>query len=381
MTLEILQNYWWLIISILGALLVFLLFVQGGQSMLFGEKDATQRTLMISSLGRKWELTFTTLVTFGGAFFASFPLFYSTSFGGAYWLWMAILVSFVLQAVSYEFRRKSGNLYGTATYDIFLAINGFFGCVLLGVAVGTLFFGGEFSVSKANIVAGGALSPVISQWAPSHGLEAIASWRCLLLGVAIFFLARTQAAMYFVNAVRGGSAFEAAMRRRVLVSGAIFAVLFVAFVVVLLTASGARAIDSHTFVEEPNIYLHNFMSMWPLALIFIIGVALVLSAIIGTAFSKAWRQGIWLSGVGTVLVVVALLLVAGYADTAYLRSATDMASSLTIANSSSSLFTLKVMSWVSILVPFVLAYIAYVWRKMNATPLTADELKDEHHQY
>ena len=377
-----LQQYWWFLVSLLGALLVFLMFVQGANSMLFslGANDV-ERRLIVNSTGRKWEFTFTTLVTFGGAFFASFPLFYSTSFGGAYWLWMAILVSFVLQAVSYEFRRKSGNLYGTATYDIFLAINGFFGCVLLGVAVGTLFFGGEFSVSKANIVAGGALSPVISQWAPSHGLEAIASWRCLLLGVAIFFLARTQAAMYFVNAVRGGSAFEAAMRRRVLVSGAIFAVLFVAFVVVLLTASGARAIDSHTFVEEPNIYLHNFMSMWPLALIFIIGVALVLSAIIGTAFSKAWRQGIWLSGVGTVLVVVALLLVAGYADTAYLRSATDMASSLTIANSSSSLFTLKVMSWVSILVPFVLAYIAYVWRKMNATPLTADELKDEHHQY
>ena len=379
--LELLQAYWWLIISVLGAALVFMLFVQGGQTMLYCRHDVSERQIMVNALGRKWELTFTTLVVFGGAFFASFPLFYSTSFGGAYWLWMAILVSFVLQAVSYEFRRKSGNLYGTATYDIFLAINGFFGCVLLGVAVGTLFFGGEFSVSKANIVAGGALSPVISQWAPSHGLEAIASWRCLLLGVAIFFLARTQAAMYFVNAVRGGSAFEAAMRRRVLVSGAIFAVLFVAVVVVLLTASGARAIDSHTFVEEPNIYLHNFMSMWPLALIFIIGVALVLSAIIGTAFSKAWRQGIWLSGVGTVLVVVALLLVAGYADTAYLRSATDMASSLTIANSSSSLFTLKVMSWVSILVPFVLAYIAYVWRKMNATPLTADELKDEHHQY
>lgn len=377
--LEILQGYWWLLIAVLGAALVFMLFVQGGQSMLYCGASAGERQLMVNALGRKWELTFTTLVVFGGAFFASFPLFYSTSFGGAYWLWMAILVSFVLQAVSYEFRRKRGNLYGTVTYDVFLAFNGLVGCVLLGVAVGTLFFGGEFTVSKGNILDGAA--PVISRWAPTHGLEAIASWKCLLLGFAVFFLARAQAALYFINALRADAGFEKSLRRRALLNGLIFAALFVTFVIVLMLQPGLRATGLNTFERIDNIYLLNMLDMWWFAAIFLIGVVSVLIGIFGTAFSKTWRKGIWFSGIGTALVVVVLFLIAGYGNTAYFPSTVSPESSLTIANSSSSLFTLKVMSYVSVLVPFVLAYIVYVWRKMNATPLTENELNREHHQY
>ena len=379
--LELLQAYWWLIIAVLGAALVFMLFVQGGQSMLFCRVPESSRQLIVNSLGRKWELTFTVLVVFGGAFFASFPLFYSTSFGGAYWLWMLILLSFVLQAVSYEFRRKKGNLYGTRTYDAFLTFNGFFGCLLLGVAVGTMFFGGEFSISKAGLL--DPSSPVISRWAPTHGLEAIASWQCLLLGLAVFFLARTQAALYFLNNIRQDSGFDAFMRRRATVSGAVFVLLFVAFLVVLLLSPGLRADAGGGFVKEEYVYFHNLTDMWWLAVILLLGVLAVLYGIGRTALSakSVWRSGIWWSGTGTVLVVVVLFCIAGYGGTAYLPSTTDPASSLTIANSSSSLFTLRVMSFVSILVPFVVAYIAYVWAKMNATPLTDDELRKETHSY
>lgn len=377
--LEFLQGYWWLLIAVLGAALVFMLFVQGGQSMLYCHTTVGDRQLMVNALGRKWELTFTTLVVFGGAFFASFPLFYSTSFGGAYWLWMLILISFVLQAVSYEFRRKRGNLYGTFTYDIFLGLNGLVGCTLLGVAVGTLFFGGEFTVVKGNILDGAA--PVISRWSPTHGLEAIASWKCLLLGLTVFFLARTQAAMYFLNAIRSDAAFDKNMRSRTLFSGLVFALLFVGFTVVLLTQPGLRATGLNTFETVDNIYLHNLLDMWWLAAIFVVGVLLVLTGIFGTALSKTWRKGIWFSGTGTAMVVVTLFLIAGYGSTAYFPSTVSAESSLTIANSSSSLFTLRVMSYVSVLVPFVLAYIIYVWRKMNASPLTETELESEHHQY
>lgn len=377
-TLAILQSYWWLLIAVLGAALVFLLFVQGGQSMLMCRFSDDERQLMANSLGRKWEFTYTTLVVFGGAFFASFPLFYSTSFGGAYWLWMLILLSFVLQAVSYEFRRKKGNIYGTRVYDGFLMFNGLFGCVLLGVAVGTLFFGGAFTVTRTNILDAG--SPVISQWAPTHGLEAIACWKNLLLGFAVFFLARTMAAMYFINNIGGDKDFTARMRRKVLVNGLSFAVLFVTFLVVLMLQPGYRVVAGQT-LSEPNIYLHNLLGMWWLALIMVLGVVAVLYAIFRSALDSGWRSGIWFGGFGAAAVVAVLFLIAGYGDTAYLPSTVDPASSLTIANSSSSLFTLKVMSWVSILVPFVLAYIAYTWYKMNNTPLTEQELKDDSHVY
>ncbi len=377
-TLEILQAYWWLLISVLGSALVFLLFVQGGQSMLHSNVNDTQRQLMVNSLGLKWELTFTTLVVFGGAFFASFPLFYSTSFGGAYWLWMLILLSFVVQAFSYEFRRKQGNVYGTRTYDTFLMFNGLVGCVLLGVAVGTMFFGGAFTVDKTNILNPGA--PVISNWAPTHGLEAIACWKNLLLGFAVFFLARTMASLYFINNIAGDSGLTSKMRRKALLNGLVFAVLFVAFLLVLLLQSGYRMTDGG-FEEESNIYLHNLLNMWWLGATLLIGVVLALYGIFRSAFDSKWNCGIWYAGIGAGLVVLVLFSIAGYGNTAYLPSTIDPASSLSIANSSSSLFTLTVMSWVSLLIPFVLAYIAYVWAKMNARPMSETELKGDAHQY
>ena len=379
MELATLQQYWWLIISVLGALLVFMLFIQGGQSLLYCTRSEAARQLMVNSLGRKWELTFTILVTFGGAFFASFPLFYSTSFGGAYWLWMLILVSFVLQAVSYEFRRKRGNIYGTATYDIFLMANGLVGCILLGVAVGTFFFGGEFTVAKGNIINGA--SPVISTWSDSHGWDAITDWRCLLLGLTVFFLARTQASLYFINNISDARHEGVTSRIKVLFNGGFFAILFICFVLVLLTSQGIRQQPDGTMVQVQNIYLGNLTSTWWWAAIFTIGTVMVLYAIIRTGFSSTYRKGIWWSGTGTIMVVIVLFWLAGYNSTSYLRSVTDIQSSLTLANSSSSLFTLTVMTWVSILVPFVIAYIAYVWHKMDKTPLTEAELEKESHTY
>lgn len=378
-TLEMLQNYWWLLIAVLGAALVFLLFVQGGQSMLLGRMSETERSMVVNALGRKWELTFTTLVVFGGAFFASFPLFYSTSFGGAYWLWMLILFSFILQAVSYEFRSKPGNIFGTRTYDIFLFINGCVGCILLGVAVGMMFFGAEFSVTKTNLLDGSA--PVISQWAPTHGLEAIADWRCLVLGVAVFFLSRTQASLYFLSAIGHDEDFRRGQRRSVLINGAIFVVFFLLFLFLLLTADGVQTENDGSMRWVSNKYLWNFIEMWPVAIVFLLGVVAVLTGVIGSAVLPRFKGGIWYSGIGTVLVVVALFCVAGYNSTAYYPSLTDVASSLTIRNSSSSLFTLKVMSWVSIITPFVIAYIAYVWAKMNSKPITPEEMKAESHKY
>lgn len=378
MELHTLQAYWWLIISVLGAVLVFLLFVQGGQSMLY-TTPKEYKPLVINSLGRKWEFTFTTLVVFGGAFFASFPLFYSTSFGGAYWLWMLILVSFVVQAFSYEFRRKKGNVYGTATYDGLLMFNGLFGCVLLGVAVGMMYFGAEFTVSKGNLLDG--TDPVISQWATSHGLEAIAVPGSLLLGISVFFLARTQAAMYFINNISAGEDFAKGMRRSVLVNGVIFVLFFVAFLVMMLLQDGYRYdVRGHIFPAE-YVYWHNLWEMWWTVPMLLAGVVLVLYAIGASAFIRGFRKGIWFSGIGTVLVVLVLFFLAGYNYTAYYPSLLEAESSLTIANSSSSHFTLTVMSWVSLLVPFVLAYIWYVWSKMNDTPLTRKELETEPHSY
>ncbi|MCM1005454.1 MAG: cytochrome d ubiquinol oxidase subunit II [Prevotella sp.] len=376
--LALYQNYWWLIICVLGAALVFMLFVLGGQSMLLGKYNETDKQLMVNSLGRKWELTFTTLVVFGGAFFASFPLYYSTSFGGAYWLWMAILFCFVFQAFSYEFRRKKGNLYGTCVYDFMLFIGGALGCILLGAAVGMMFTGAEFTVTRGNLAEG--TNPVISEWASTHGFEVICSWECLLLGFTIFFLARTLAALYFINNIRTDGNFEQRMRRAVFINGLIFALLFIAFTAMLILNTGWQADNNGDITAVPYLYLKNFIGMWWWGILFLLGVVLALVGIGVGALSKS-RGGIWYAGVGVILVVVSLLAVAGYNSTAYLPSLIDANSSLTLANSSSSLFTLKVMSIVSLLVPFVLAYIWYVWRKMNAKPLDSRDVSPNEHQY
>lgn len=373
--METLQQYWWLLIAILGGVLVFLLFVQGAQSMLCEVRDKTEKNLMVNAVGLKWELTFTTLVVFGGAFFASFPLFYSTSFGGAYWLWMAILFSFVLQAVSFEFRRKKGNLYGTGVYDAFLMINGVVGCVLLGVAVGTLFFGAEFTVTRGNILDAGA--PVISQWASTHGLEAICSWRNLLLGVTIFFLARMNGALYVMNSVSSSDKFFADFRRRALINGAIFVVLFLALAAVLFTGD-AYAVDNGLVEAVRYKYFLNLIDMWWLLILLLAGVVLVLAGYGMTLVKPDYRQGIWLTGAGTILTIVALLCDLGYNNTCYMPSLTDPQSSLTIANSSSTEFTLTVMSWVSLVIPFVIAYIWVVWKKMNSRPITEAEADSSH---
>ena len=369
MTHEMLQNYWWLIMSVLGALLVFMLFVQGGQSMIAGTKWV-KRSLLINSLGRKWELTYTTLVTFGGAFFASFPLFYSTSFGGAYWLWILILFSFVIQAIAYEYRTKHGNVYGTRFYDTLLRINGFVGPVLLGVAVAGMFFGAEFTVSKGEILN----AAIISQWGPEHGLEAIASWKNLLFGFMIYFLARTLASLYFINNIDDREV-QKSQHNLLLVNAAIFVVLFVATCVVILTSAGVEVDAKGVAKWVDNKYLHNFLDMWWALVVFLLGVDFVLTGIVKSLLNKEWKGGIWWSGIGTVLVVMSLFWVLGYNHTAFYPSLLDVQSSLTLANSSSSEFTLTVMSYVSILVPFVLAYIAWVWFKMDSTKLTEKEIK------
>lgn len=371
MELEFLQIYWWLLISVLGAILVFLLFVQGGQTLLLtGRNDSKSERLMLNALGHKWELTFTTLVVFGGAFFASFPLFYSTSFGGAYWLWMSILISFVLQAVSYEFRSKSGNLFGHRVYDIFLFFNGCVGCILLGEAVAMFFFGAEFTVTKSSLLDPG--SPVISRWADTHGWEAIFNWKNLLLGLTVLFLARTQAALYFINHDSDDSDFVKINRGRVLLNGGIFVMFFLVFVAVLLTADGYRTVADaglsqgrSEFEIVEYRYFHNYIDMWWCLAVLLVGVVMVLYAIIRTAFTPNFKSGIWWSGIGTVLVVLTLFWVAGYNSTPYYPSLTDASSSLTITNSSSSEFTLTTMTWVSVIIPFVVAYIAYAWYSMD----------------
>lgn len=377
------QHYWWLLIAVLGALLVFLLFVQGGQTLIstIGKKPI-EKTMLVNSLGRKWEFTFTTLVVFGGAFFASFPLFYSTSFGGAYWLWMAILFSFIIQAVSYEYRSKKGNFLGTKVYDAFLVINGFVGIILLGVAVATFFNGADFKVDKENLLNVGM--PVISTWQnPTHGLEAIIDWRNLLLGVAVFFLARVQASLYFINNIDDPIIYSRC-RKQVLYNAVPFLIFFLAFVGVLLTKTGYEFASSteSTIYVRPFKYFFNLIEMpWVLGL-FLIGVVSVLYAIIRSYFGKGqWKYGIWFSGIGTVLVVLSLFFLAGYNNTPYYPSATDMQSSLTIYNSSSSLFTLQVMSVVSLLIPFVLAYIFYAWRAMDRKPITEQEMESGDHKY
>ena len=365
MTYEFLQQYWWFIVSLLGALLVFLLFVQGANSMVYslGRTEEGQRKVL-DSTGRKWEITFTTLVTFGGAFFASFPLFYSTSFGGAYWLWMIILFSFVLQAVSYEFQLKKGNLLGTRTYRWFLILNGIVGPLLLGGAVATFFDGSNFLVEKASLTDVG--SPVISRWAnASAGLDALLDVWNLVFGFAVMFLARMLGTLYIINNVDDE---DIRSRGSVRLIGCTvpFFVLFLAFFVRLLLKDG-YAVDAATGVVslEPMKYLHNYLAMPLLVVLTLAGVVLLLYGVVRTIVSKTYIRGIWPAGVGVVLVVLSLLLVAGYADTAYYPSNADLQCSLTIANSCSSEFTLRTMFYVSLLVPFVFAYIAYVWRVMD----------------
>ena len=363
-----LQQYWWFLISLLGGLLVFLLFVQGGQSLLFQlGKTETQRQLLLESTGKKWELTFTTLVTFGGAFFASFPLFYSTSFGGAYWVWMLILLCFVLQAVSYEYQMRKGNLLGKKTYRIFLLINGIAGPVLLGTAVGTFFNGAEFIVHKEQL---SVLSmPVISQWAtPWHGLEAVLNIWNVCLGIAVFFLARVLAILYFMNNIDDES-IRSQSWNRLLPESIAFLLFFLAFLVHWLIADGfAVNPDTQEIFMQPYKYALNLLEMPYVTGILLVGVILVLWGIGKTYLNPSYREGIWFSGTGTVLTVLALLLCAGWNHTAYYPSITDLQSSLTLQNSCSSPFTLKVMSYVSILIPFVLAYIFYAWRAIDLKP-------------
>ena len=365
MTYSFLQQYWWFIVSLLGALLVFLLFVQGANSLVYslGKTEEGQRKV-IESTGRKWEITFTTLVTFGGAFFASFPLFYSTSFGGAYWLWMIILFSFVLQAVSYEFQHRKGNLLGTRTYRCFLILNGIVGPLLLGGAVATFFDGSNFIVEKASLTDIGA--PVISRWAnASAGLDALLDLWNLALGLAVMFLARMLGILYIMNNVDDEDIHSRGSVR--LIGCTVpFLVFFLAFFVRTLLKEG-YAVNPETGVVfmEPMKYLHNYLNMWPLALLTVIGVVLLLYGVIRTIISATYIKGIWPAGIGVILVVLSLLLVAGLGNTAYYPSNADLQCSLTISNSCSSEFTLRTMFYVSLLVPFVFAYIAYVWRVMD----------------
>lgn len=379
-TLLFLQHYWWFLISLLEALLVFLLFVQGGQGLLYtmGRTEA-ERDLVVNALGRKWEFTFTTLVTFGGAFFASFPLFYSTSFGGAFYVWMAILLVFVVQAVSYEYRRKPSNVLGQRTYEAFLVLNGVAGPLLLGVAVGTFFTGAEFTVNRMNMAAVGG-DTAISQWAtPWHGLEALTDARNLLLGVAVFALSRVLALHFFLNNL-DDETLRLRARRLSCGYSLLFLAAFLAFFGWLLCSDG-RAIDpaSGTVSIEPYKYLHNLLAMPAVAIVLLAGVAAVLWGL-WSGGRNGSRRAIWFSGAGTILTVLALLLLAGWNDTCYYPSLTDMQSSLAITNSSSSLFTLKVMSVVSLLIPFVAAYIWYAWRAL-IRPISEREVEEAEHKY
>lgn len=376
-----LQNYWWFIVSLLGALLVFLLFVQGGNSLLFrlGRTDE-ERMLLVNSTGRKWEFTFTTLVTFGGAFFASFPLFYSTSFGGAYWLWMIILFSFVLQAVSYEFQSKLGNLLGKRVYQYFLVINGVLGPVLLGAAVATFFNGSNFVVDKANMTE--EMMPVISRWANGwHGLDAFADPWNIILGLAVFFLARLLGNLYFINNIRDEELIPRC-RRQLITDAVPFLIFFLAFVIRTLLKEGyAVNPDTQIITMEPFKYFHNLVEMPLLLVLFLLGVVGVLFGLVKSIVSSVYTKGIWFTGIGTVLAVLALLLMVGYNHTAYYPSTADLQSSLTLANSCSSQFTLKTMAYVSILVPFVLAYIVYAWRAIDRKPIDKEELEKDGHAY
>lgn len=377
MTYTFLQHYWWLLVSVLGALLVFLMFVQGANSLLFNlGHTPEERRLVINSTGRKWEFTFTTLVTFGGAFFASFPLFYSTSFGGAYWLWMIILFTFVLQAVSYEFQNKLGNLLGPRTFQCFLVINGILGPLLLGGAVATFFNGSNFLVNKMNIT--DTLQPVISRWAnASNGLDALLDPWNLVFGLSVMFLARILGLFYIINNV-ADEAINTRARRHLIYNVVPFLVLFLSFLVRTLLKDGfAYNPETGTIFMEPMKYLHNMTVMWYVSLVFLTGVILLLFAVVRTMMKPDYLRGIWPAGIGVVLTVIALLLFAGWNNTAYYPSTADLQSSLTIVNSCSSKFTLSAMSVVSLLIPFVLAYIFYAWRAIDSKKIDREEIKND----
>jgi cytochrome d ubiquinol oxidase subunit II len=362
-----LQQYWWVIISLLGSLLVFLLFVQGGQSLIYQiGKTENERTMVVNSLGRKWEFTFTTLVTFGGAFFASFPLFYSTSFGGAYWAWMALLFCFIIQAVSYEYRRKPGNFLGQKTFEAFLFVNGLLGTILIGTVVGTFFNGANFTVNQMNF----------SQWEHAgRGLEAVLNFHNVSLGLTVFFLSRILAVLYFMNSIENDSIFKSS-KEHLLINTIPFLIFFLYFVVKLLLIDGFAYNSDLKVYIEPHKYLNNFLSMPVVTIIFLFGVVGVLWGIIGSLF-REWTKGIWYAGIGAVLTVFALLLVAGLNNTCYYPSLIDLQSSLNIQNSSSSKYTLTVMSYVSLLVPFVIAYIWYAWKVINRDKITEEEVTEK----
>jgi cytochrome d ubiquinol oxidase subunit II len=375
-----LQQYWWIIISVLGAALVFMMFVQGGQTLVWQlARNQKERSVLINSIGRKWDLTFTTLVTFGGAFFASFPLFYSTSFGGAYWVWMIILFSFILQAVSYEYRSKANNLLGTKTYDIFLIINGVLATVLIGTAVGTFFTGSEFSVNRMNIL--DVSNPVISRWeTPTHGLEAAFNITNISLGLTILFLARVLGLLYFINNINNNSLVKRASK--LLKKCSIpFLVFFLLFVGLVLTKDGfaVNPVTKEVFMENFK-YFHNLIEMPIVLIMFLIGVLGVLYGIFLGAF-KSSSKGIWFAGLGTFLTVFSVFLLAGFNNTAFYPSTFDLQSSLTIENASSSKYTLVAMSYVSLLIPFVIAYIWYTWRKLSVRKVSEEDLANDPMKY
>lgn len=363
MNYTFLQQYWWFLLSVLGSVLVFLLFVQGGQTVLINKLDPQRREMMIGSIAHRWELTFTTLVTFGGAFFASFPLFYSTSFGGAVWVWMLILLGFVLQAVSYKYRSCEGNLLGRKIYDFFLVLNGITAPLLLGGAVSTFFFAGSFSVDKSNLL--DPASPIISSWDSSlQGIELLGDWRVVAFGLAVLFLSRLLANLWFINQI-DDSEVKAFNRRQLLINSIIFVVLFLISIITILTTTGYETTGTNTFINVEYKYLNNLLAM-PAALIaLLIGTVAVVVSIIATLAKPTFHKGIWLGGAGTILVVMSLFWIAGYNNTPYYPSASDPTSSLTIYNSSSSPFTLQTMTYVSFAVPFVAAYIVWVWRKLS----------------
>ena len=370
-----LQNYWWFLIALLGGLLVFLLFVQGGNALIFlAGKSEDERELIINSTGRKWELTFTTLVTFGGAFFASFPLFYSTSFGGAYWVWILILITFVFQAVSYEFQGKAGNLLGKNAFRTFLTINGCLAPLLIGTAVGTFFTGSQFVVDKAAVADIG--SPVISRWMSGwHGLEAVAEPFNVGFGLMVMCLAISLGALYMINNI-DNERLAGQLRKSLTISFAGFLVTLLFVLVKLLTMDGFAVSAEGVVSMESYKYLHNLLQMPVVLVMFLVGAVLLVWGVVATLLKKRFKRGIWLSGAGTVMAVMALFMIAGYNNTAFYPSTYDLQSSLTLANSCSSEFTLKTMAVVSLIIPFVVAYIAYFWHKMDKKPLTTEELKN-----
>ena len=380
MTYDFLQHYWWFIISLLGALLVFLLFVQGANSMIFQlGKTEEERRMLINSTGRKWEFTFTTLVTFGGAFFASFPLFYSTSFGGAYWVWVLILFTFIIQAISYEFQNKAGNLFGVRTFQTGLIINGILGPLLLGGAVATFFTGSNFIVEKGNIT--DFMQPVISHWANgSRGLDVLLNPWVVIFGISVVFLARILGTLYINNNVND-DIIRGRVRKQLLVNTVLFLLFFLPFLIVTLVGEGYAVNEAGVIVMEPMKYLNNLLAMWPLAIILLVGVVLLLFGIIKTVLKPEYVRGIWPAGIGVVLVVLVLFLIAGWNNTAYYPSTADLQSSLTLQNSSSSEFTLKAMFYVSFLVPFVLAYIVYAWRAIDKKAIDRKEISEDDHAY